>query len=57
MRLRESLPSVNCIAMSGGDGSDGGINRNWVVVVVVGSDGLRENEGGGSRCSTTEMWS
>lgn len=45
------------MAMSGGDGSDGGINRNWVVVVVVGSDGLRENEGGGSRCSTTEMWS
>ena len=44
------------MAMSGGDGSDGGINRNWVVV-VVGSDGLRENEGGGSRCSTTEMWS
>ena len=28
------------MAMSGGDGSDGGINRNWVVVVVVGSDGL-----------------
>ena len=27
------------MAMSGGDGSDGGINRNWVVVVVVGSDG------------------
>ena len=47
------------MAMSGGDGSDGGINRNWVVVVVVvvGSDGLRENEGGGNRCSTTEMWS
>ena len=30
------------MAMSGGDGSDGGINRNWVVVVVVvvRSDGL-----------------
>ena len=28
------------MAMSGGDGSDGGINRNWVVAVVVGSDGL-----------------
>ena len=27
------------MAMSGGDGSDGGINRNWVVAVVVGSDG------------------
>ena len=25
--------------MSGGDGSNGGINRNWVVAVVVGSDG------------------
>ena len=28
------------MAMSGGDGSDEGINRNWVVaVVVVGNDG------------------